>query len=251
MESLDTFKTDTLMLLIGTNPLPNLVAARLLAASEACVYLLHSTAGEEGESNTEEQAKNLESLLGLLRTDLHIQRLPLASSDNEKIRTEVEAILKQRKGRVGLNYTSGTKPMAVHAYRAIESVLRRADPLPVFSYLDPRQLALRIDYHKPGEPIIFQLLRDASLRQLVEIDLEQLGKLHGYTLTKSRRNPLESPNLPDWRNLLVAVACVYAQETSRTKWRQWLAGNPTSTANLPAGSTIRKAGDRLAQFLVS
>lgn len=52
-ELLEPCKTDYLFLLVGTNPLPNYVAARLLARPKGKIYLLHSrTTGDIAQNLT-------------------------------------------------------------------------------------------------------------------------------------------------------------------------------------------------------
>ena len=38
----DKFRTKHLFLLMGTNPLPNYVAAKLLLAPDGCIYFVHT-----------------------------------------------------------------------------------------------------------------------------------------------------------------------------------------------------------------
>ncbi|MFN5387946.1 MAG: DUF1887 domain-containing protein, partial [Pseudanabaena sp.] len=134
---LDKYKVDHLFLLIGENPLPNYVAAHLLLNKGGTLYLVHTV-------GTSEQARRLAEIL---KNDLSGCRPPeLVSlddyeSDGFQIRDRIERKAKPLEGRLGLNYTGGTKAMAVHAYQALLSI-NRANT--VFSYLDPRRLEMCI-----------------------------------------------------------------------------------------------------------
>ena len=96
-----------LILLIGTNPLPNyVVASHFLNVNPNLerVWLIYS------------ETNHLIGQQGTKNVDRYILRhLP-------------------QKAKVHLNYTGGTKAMAVHVYRALESDRRDA----TFSYLDAR-----------------------------------------------------------------------------------------------------------------
>ena len=56
----DELRSDHLFLLVGKNPLPNLVAASLLAKPGATIWLLHSDDPEEGPKGTKRAAEALE-----------------------------------------------------------------------------------------------------------------------------------------------------------------------------------------------
>ena len=132
------FQTENLVLLIGTNPLPNLVAAKLLLKEDGTLYLVHS-------ADTGAIALQLEKAL-MDRYGVHqCQKVEVDQASARDVRTKIESLMKTSRGSVGLHYTGGTKTMAVHTYRAIESGTPRTAPRPVFSYLDANSFELRVD----------------------------------------------------------------------------------------------------------
>ena len=181
--NLSKYESDHLILLIGGNPLPNAVAAQLLAAPEATIWLLHSGGDKEGGVGTQRIAENLETFLRQKNKKWTIRLESVPSADNIGIQNRIRDILKagDRNGRVGLHYTGGTKSMSIHTYRKLERILENNDPRPVFSYLDPHKLALRIDGYDTESGQLFPILKTRKLREAVEIThLDQLAALHNY-----------------------------------------------------------------------
>ena len=192
IDSLDKFKSDHLILLIGGNPLPNFVAAQLLASPKATIWLLHSGGGHDAVG-TKNIAENLEILLRQKNENWSIHLEPIPSTNNVGIKNRIRDIFKanQIKGRVGLHYTGGTKSMALHTYRELENQFANSQLRPVFSYLDPRKLALRIDGYDTEPSQLIHILQIENLRKLVEIQhLDQLASLHDYVPAR--------PNQENW-----------------------------------------------------
>jgi hypothetical protein len=130
--SIIDYQTEHLFLLIGKNPLPNYVAAKLLANERTTVHLIHS-------SDTLVYAQRLENKLkGACQ---FAEKICVQPSEANKIKGKITERLGGINRSVGLNYTGGTKAMAVHIYRAVADKAPNAK----FSYLDPRSLAVLID----------------------------------------------------------------------------------------------------------
>jgi len=194
-------QVDHLFLLIGENPLPNYVAAKLMLKQGGTPYLVHTT-------DTENQAKCLEKILG----DEGIQTTQLVSLNDyesdayhikENIRPRLEAI---KTGKIGLNYTGGTKAMAVHAYRTIFS---KDHPDAVFSYLDPRKLEMCID-REDGDRI-----RIKVKPELLEVKLDKLFQIHDLKLDGK---PTKEAQFPE---LAAALAKVFKDEKTAKQWFDW------------------------------
>lgn len=222
----EKWRSDHLLLLMGTNPLPNLVSALLLTNPEATVWLLYSS-GEDGEPSTKNAADNLERVLKQKQASLKVEPCPIHSSDNQKIAEHVLAILANKihwQGRIGLNYTGGTKPMSIHAYHVLEQNQQNLSARPVFSYLDPRQLALRIDGRGPDGNRLLPIMKNEKCREFVQVSLGELTELHGY-------EPVNQNNSPDWASsdqtpglfeLCAEIAKVHADPSGFHEWRSWI-----------------------------
>ena len=199
----DKYKVDHLFLLIGENPLPNYVAARLLLNKGGTPYLVYTR-------GTTDTAKRLQTILSNEPIGLKTAQLvPLNDYESdayhikEAIRPKLEAI---KEGKIGLNYTGGTKAMAVHAYRAVFSKER---PDTIFSYLDPRKLEMCIDREEvPCIPLKVK-------PELLEVKLVELFELHCLKLDGK---PIQEAQFPD---LAAALATVFKDEDKVKQWFDW------------------------------
>ncbi len=195
MDNLSKFRRQNLFLLIGTNPLPNYVAAKLLLKPGGHLYLAH----------TDETAEIADRLITVL--ELWIDRatkFPVREADGNDIFRQVSRYVDKTQD-MGLNYTSGTKTMAVHAYRAVEQVCPKA----VFSYLDARTLELLID--REGTP---PLRYYAGTK--VHLTLETLLKMHGvsYEREKVKTEPVQI-------GLASALARLHTTKKGVQTWWKW------------------------------
>ena len=207
MASVGDRQTDHLLLLVGGNPLPNLVAARLLLRPGGVLHLIHSR-------DTAAVAARLQSQLS---SECEI-RLPHAVNEARAadIFTKIRSYVQALEGSVGLHYTGGTKAMAVHAYRAVEDATRHTQSPPVFSYLDAARFELRIDPDRYEKVLLS-----------VKPSLEELVRLHGcYLQSRSpeREQALVLPN--------VASALAGTGPAGLKAWREWCDGTLRARAHL-------------------
>jgi len=201
MSELAAYQTKHLFLLMGKNPLPNYVAAHLLLKTGGTLYLVHS----EGPQGTGGVAQRLAAHF----PQHHPQLIPVNPQDTTDIRRQVERYLERTlPDPVGLNYTGGTKVMAVHTYQAVEEFCQQRGREAVFSYLDADTLEMSIE-PQPGQP--------ASLRcrvvQSVELMIKEVFDLHGIKLQGHIQT---EPLLPD---LARALAQMYGTPTGIQAWK--------------------------------
>jgi hypothetical protein len=204
MSNLDEYKVKHLLLLVGSNPLPNYVAARTLLEDRGTVYLIYTddTITEEEclheclEYNSVNQFQNIEAipLYDYQADSYHIS----------KTIKEILAPLLNSTERVGLNYTGGTKAMAVHAYRAVEKL----KPDAIFSYLDSRTLEMCID-RQNNSPI--------REKVFLKISFPKLFGLHNLKW-QNDQPPSADPTLPDAAK---EFADFYQDEKLAKAWRYW------------------------------
>lgn len=221
-DPMEPFRTDHLFMLIGANLLPNYVAAKLLSKPTTTFWLLHSD-GFEGEPSTKESAKRLERGLKKLRSESVIGfqgvfSVPIASADNQAIVRTIQSIIRDEciQESIGLHYTGGTKPMAVHVYRAIEQASINKQQRPIFSYLDPRKLALCVDGSGIQSMTVIPLLSDDQLRRKVQVELGDLLLLHGYSKPKQKEPPLRP------EPLTATLATIHTHKDGIEQWKDWL-----------------------------
>jgi len=128
--------------------------------------------------------------------------------DVTALREEVERYLKRTSsGSIGLNYTGGTKVMAVHSYQAVEHLCKGQRREVVFSYLDADTLELTIE-PQAGRPAFRR-----KVVQAVELSIPQLFDLHDIRLLGQ---PQTEPLLPD---LTHALAQMHYDPTGIQAWQ--------------------------------
>jgi len=252
-DPLTPYQTDHLFLLVGTNPLPNWVAVRLLVNPDGVVWLLYSD-GAGKEPSTQATAVRLKAALGATNSSLTIWLEPIASSDNIKIADRVKEIFGREKTaptssqRVGLNYTGGTKPMSIHVHRTLETMLAKKEfQYPVFSYLDPRHLAMRFDGRETQRSEAIAILKDPAIRRRIEIELDHLADLHGYKRQQPQNDERWAPfDTPGLTAVSEAIAKLHTSADGISAWNEWAykkhCNDLPDAAVLP---TIRAALDNL------
>jgi hypothetical protein len=197
--------SEHLFLLVGSNPLPNAVAGKLLAAPRGTITLLHS-------GSSFHVAQRLQRWL--CQQGFANPRLKeVKEFDPFSITQNVEAELQTIKASsVGLNYTGGTKAMSVYAYRATEQWTKKTKAQAVFSYLDARTLALVIEHKVFGRE---DQIRKEPVGRVVTISLKELLEMHGWRL---QQPPTTKPILPlSAKTLAVANADAEAANA----WMTW------------------------------
>lgn len=174
-----------LVLLVGTNPLPNYVVAKYFIENNSKlknIWLVHSEKIEGYQNGTLKFAENIEKVIKGQYGNKYNMR-PVALSDvssSKAIENDIRnKFLNQINNRheVHLNYTGGTKAMSVHVYRILEKALRHKC---TFSYLDARDYKIKFDNE--------EFITD-DLRKQITISSPELMKLHGYDDGGSDDNP--------------------------------------------------------------
>lgn len=199
-------RSDHLFLLVGTNPLPNWVAAKLLLNPGGRVHLF-STDG------VRKQAGRLKKVLEE-REKIPVSAYETADADEQKIFGDIERqaskLAQSGTGKIGLNYTGGTKMMSVHANRAMRQAVQD-EKRRVLSYLDARTLAFKIDDHAGSEPL--NGLQPENLRISLETLLDLHDQYNSNDISYERRAtcPLAAKGLVE----------AHSNYAGQRTWREW------------------------------
>jgi hypothetical protein len=202
----DRYKSEHLILLVGSNPLPNAVAGRLLCKPEGKITLVHS-----------KESKTVADSLNNWLTSYNLKINKLVEIEDEAdpidIFDSVQRLLNEYSSNsIGLHYTGGTKSMAVHAWQAAEQWSQEQQrPRPIRSYLNPRSLEIVID---PDSPRSGQKAIRLQVGQELELTIEDLLKLHGRELYKLSYDAI----LPETAK---ALASFCAESASYEEWKRW------------------------------
>lgn len=180
--------TSTLVLLVGSNPLPNYLAACALQPGR--VALVYTNETEDAKDRLrQELARSLGNAVTF--DELFVQDATCATT----VRRALDPLLSSDGDRVLLNYTGGTKVMAAHARLAFARRERPQDA----SYLDEgdarREARLRFD---DGN------WKSLSEYEHVSLNLETVLALHGIT-HKPREASAPAPTTDDAREILCKV----------------------------------------------
>lgn len=199
-------RCDHLILLVGSNPLPNAVAARVLTKPGGRVSLIHSRSLGEEDNRVESR---LNSWLEKQGRTVELHQIN-DESDPSQIADPVNAVLNcSDSDSVGLDYTGGSKALSVHAHQTLRDWAKRQDGSRAVraSYLDPRTLTLIFDPELGGKSIC---VRDQK------IGLQDMVELHGRSINFHH----QEVRLPESARML---ATVFARpETHRALWETWL-----------------------------
>lgn len=241
MSNIRDYQVDHLLLLVGSNPLPNAVAGKLLTTTADTITLIHSADGLL-------LAQRLKSwFLDEGYSDTNIGFKQVEESDAASVYQGVSRVLdaferdhgNASKARLGLNYTGGTKVMAVQTYRALENWARFHSREAVFSYLDARTLKMRIERVPGGDTISFYVGLG------VDINIHDLLKLHNWGLIKA---PLTVPVLPESAKALLAV---HSNPTHAEIWTKWLNDELSRNARKSIPNGKWKSNTELQKLAIS
>ena len=197
-QTLEDRKVNHLILLVGGNPLPNAVAGRLLVRNGGRITLVYS-------DDTKSVADDLAAWFVKYQV-AKVTPKKVVESKAGNIHTEVQNIIDKNES-TGLNYTGGTKTMAIHAHLAFHDVLgNKASKMS--SYLDSRKLRLIFD---DGH-------YDDAIKNLpAPFELQDFINLHASLRINPCNPPLPSAWLPE---TALTLAEGWQRSIAKT-WKEW------------------------------
>jgi hypothetical protein len=193
-----------LVLLIGTNPLPNFVVAEYFIEKNVNLKKIWMIYSEKirSQEGTRELAYNIASLMkkkhpGLV--DTYFEFVSLSDVGNAKrISYDITEKLLKRiscSATLHLNYTGGTKVMGVHVYRIIDTTDVKRISERSFSYLDTRTFRIVDDSG---------IYLSDDLRKEISISPSELIALHGFK-RNNEDNPFEFQDaLHELKNAIIS-----------------------------------------------
>lgn len=178
------------VLLVGTNPLPNYVVAQYLLTQYPdfkTISLVYSKATNQN-SGTRKYADSIAKLL----KGKHSQKTLLFEyveltdvSKDTNIKNDIcDKLLKKcdSSTHLHLNYTGGTKAMVTHIYQMLNEAKDKLASVS-FSYLDARSFSLRFDGDAATD--------SEDLRAYVSLTLDELIHLHDFKKKKGQGPPAQ------------------------------------------------------------
>lgn len=190
---------EQLILLVGSNPLPNYLAA--MALKPSTVYLVHSDETKRPKDRLDTALREDLGLSVTIDGDAYVDDPFSASAVGDKIR---DLMTKCKTSH--LHYTGGTKVMSAHALKAF---YKQGGQEENASYLDETQALLRFDGNRSSRS-----LSDCGLA----LTLERILQLHGVT-QKTRSEVDGGPGQNDVQAIATAVlrrpqlaSCLYGEK---------------------------------------
>lgn len=225
---LEKYQTHNLILLVGTNPLPNYVAAQLLCKPGGKVHLLSST-------DTIGIAERLRAALKGKPFDVCMPK-EVRDLSPSGVYMAVSNLVQHLTDTVGLNYTGGTKAMSVQAYRAVLD----KHPNACFTYLDARKLSILVD-----DPCH---LNDKSIEVSLacRMTVPEMAALHGIEVRHFQKQP-KLIQVCQW----LKADFEKADSRQKSPWKQWTVNNLYRTDNphkLKSSSDIKALPVPIAEF---
>lgn len=208
----EDLKSQHLFVLVGGNPLPNYAAIRLLRRAGGHVYLVHT-------AQTNKIADRICQAAGLVLGQDAVKVL-VDDGNAAEMRAKVLRQAAQKQD-VGLNYTGGTKHMALHVFQGLIA----ANPRLTLSYLDAETLSMRIEQGDGAT-------RSFAIGLAVPLRFQELLALHGRTASVIETElicPEVYPDLP---------------RVPYDRWREWWnsasrgMGGRTAAIALPTDSAF-------------
>lgn len=228
----DLYRSDCLFLLIGTNPLPNFVAAKLLLRAGGQLYLVHST-------GTQRIAEHLARYWVNVEKGAQPKFLCVDEADGADVRRKLDDTLQPLSaGTVGLNYTGGTKSMSVHAYQTVWEHQRNSHRPALLSYLDARSNKMYIvrgsDPPFCSDPLLYS----------VQPSIQTMVDLHDFKLNTKITTELILPDLS------ITLAEAHQSEEGRNGWRTWCDEELRRKARKEKNSSNWRSNSELAKITV-
>jgi len=186
--------TNSLILTIGTNPLPCLVVSKYLCKKYGIskIFLIYSE-HNINQQGTKDYADRLKELIERDFNEIEIECISLSYVGSAtQIEKDLGKVQWDKSGSYHLNYTGGTKTMSVHVHKFFKDNFNNVS----FSYLDSRKYVLIYD-DGTYEP------NDGDLRSKVSVEIEDLLKLHGYNIDNQNKNEIYEKVANEFNNAII------------------------------------------------
>lgn len=204
----NNYEFTDLILLVGSNPLPNYVVAKFFLSKNdklENIWLLCS------KDTKKPYAESIKAVLSheFKSKSVHIEPHELPNtSEADLIFRDIKKFFGNRLSNkeVHLNYTGGTKAMAVHAYRSMEVGIKEKW-IKIFSasYLDARDFRLLFDRKidkDDYEENYSCYSNTGDLRKLITLDLKNLFGLHNTEIIGQTKKYLHELELHELDNIM-------------------------------------------------
>jgi len=189
-------KADYMILMIGTNPLANLIAVDKFLGHHAQVFLVY-TESSNGMIGTHKIKDHLAKTLKKRRPNVTIHSYETDKSNPVLIKQTVDTIMQEIKNHgqsfqektIALNYTGGTKTMAAISYdqikRHMKEQFKTDEYYFIFCYVDGEIGKILYESKEPIKAI-------STIEMVVDYNqiFEDIIQVHGYELVRTEEMKL-------------------------------------------------------------
>ena len=148
MGDIQDYRTDNLILIMGTNPLPNFVAGHLLMNNNTRLHLVVTNQFDPTNPYLKRDDNIASRLIQKLAPKQKVEEIVINVGDGTKPHLTYEQVLSRvqmyPKESWGINYTGGKKVMAANAYRVVKDALGN-NGIGYFSYLNADTMMMSIE----------------------------------------------------------------------------------------------------------
>lgn len=171
-------KSDVLFLIVGTNPMPNIISIINRVKEDGKVFLIHSREKNKELLSTEKIADDLRNILKERYPKLIIEKIVVNIQSEESMIQEVKNKLPEQSDlTIELNCTGGTKLMASTIYGYFKGLMRSGSRDIIISYLDCEKDSFIFE-EKQGSGISFSE-KKVDVNIYNKVNLIDIIKSHG------------------------------------------------------------------------
>lgn len=172
-------KADVLFLLVGTNPIPNIISALYRVKDSGKLYFLY-TKGDIGEG-TESIAKKLQEVVLRKRKDLITDLVDISNTEDTEIENKLTGLtdhITEKDIVIELNYTGGTKVMSSVAYNYFINLARKnINKIVNLTYLDNEKRKFIVEtFHKNEKDVKIKSLNDIVTDK--SLTIKEISEIH-------------------------------------------------------------------------
>lgn len=180
-------KVDFLILLIGTNPLPNYISALALSKESSNILLIH-TKEQQGLISSKKLAQNLKDVLLTKKPHLQINTLEIDKSKNEEIIGKglayVFKIIEDNfedyeRISIALDYTGSTKMLSALFYYGFKEFEKKHENWAMYYSYVNNEIGRIINFSTNAMEVSREF-KDVDADN--EVTIEDICKIHGFKI---------------------------------------------------------------------
>lgn len=178
-------KSDYLFLILGTNPMPNLIAISNRVKENGKVFFI-VTDSKNSSFSSKTIGESIKKILKNKKINIIKELLSVDKNDEENIRNILEEKYNIADGIIELNYTGGTKNMSSSAYKFFKEKMRKNEKKIILSYFDNTSGNFIMESNIKGDKITYvEESFDKNLFNLM-FTIKDIATIHKLNIKSSK-----------------------------------------------------------------